>query len=89
MLYLLGFILFLVFLFFFLITLAIIMVLGAIAGVVFMYFRATVSYINSVREEVTNPFAKIFTIGTVIVIAILPVALFVLAIAIGIVSSVV
>ena len=87
MLVILGIILFLVFLVVFLFILAIIMCLGAIAGVVFMYFRAAVSYINSVREEVTNPFAKAFTIGTVIVIAILPVALFVLAIVIGIVGS--
>lgn len=88
MLYILGFILFLVFLVFFLFTLAVIMVLGAIAGVVFMYFRTTLSYINSVREEVSNPFAKSFTIGAVIVIAILPIVLFIGFIVLGIVFSV-
>ncbi len=74
MLVILGIILFVVFLVFFLGILALIMAAGAIAGAVFMYLRATFSYINSVREEVSNPFAKIFTIGAVIVIAILPVA---------------
>lgn len=88
MLYILGFILFLLFLVFFLGTLAVIMFLGAIAGVVFMYFRITLSYINSVREEVSNPFAKVFTIGAVIVIAILPVVLFIGLIVIGIAFSV-
>lgn len=73
MLVILGIILFVVFLFFFLCILAMIMAAGAIAGAVFMYLRATFSYINSVREEVSNPFAKIFTICAVIVIAILPV----------------
>ncbi len=78
-----GIILFIVFLIFFLITLVLIMAAGAIAGAIFMYFRATISYIVSVKEEVTNPFAKIFTICAVVGIAILPV----LALILGIVFS--
>lgn len=68
-----GIVLFIIFIIFFLATLVAIMAVGAVAGLVFMYFRATVSYINSVKEEVTNPFAKGFTIAAVIIIAILPV----------------
>ena len=69
-----GIVLFIVFMIFFLATLLVIMAVGAVAGLVFMYFRATISYINSVKEEVTNPFAKGFTIAAVIIIAILPIA---------------
>lgn len=81
---LLAIVLVLMFIFLFLIALAIIMMIGATAGIIFMYFRTTISYINSVREEVTNPFAKVFTIVAVILIAILPVALILLMILIAI-----
>lgn len=75
-----GVILFIIFLIFFLITLFLIMAVGAIAGAIFMYFRATISYIASVKEEVTNPFAKVFTICSVVGIAILPVVAIILGI---------
>lgn len=86
MLVILGIVLFILFLFFFLATLAVIIACGAVAGVVFMYLRTTFSYINSVREEVTNPFAKIFTISAVVLIAIVPVAAMAVLIVLAIVG---
>lgn len=85
-LYILGFLLIILFLVVFLLILGLMTVVGAVCGVVFIYVRSGVSYINSVREEVTNPVAKGLTMTAAGIVVFVP-ALVIVGFALAIILS--
>lgn len=87
MIYVLAIILLLVFFITFLFILATMIVIGAAAGVIFIYVRSGMSYLNSVREEVTNPVAKTLTMIVAGIVVFLPVLFIISMIIMGFVGA--